>query len=61
MEATGVSLDEAEIVLDETNYNCKLAIFMIISKMDLNDAKRILHENKGYIRKALVAVNKTGG
>ena len=34
---------------------------MIISKMDLNDAKRILHENKGYIRKALVAVNKTGG
>ena len=56
MEATGVSLDEAEIVLDETNYNCKLAIFMIISKIKLNDAKRILHENNGYIRKALAAV-----
>ncbi len=56
MEATGVSLDEAENILDETNYNCKLAIFMIISKTNLSDAKRILHENNGYIRKALAAV-----
>lgn len=56
MEATGVSLEEAEIVLNETNYNCKLAIFMILSKSNLNDAKRILHENNGYIRKALEAI-----
>ena len=56
MEATGVSIEEAEIVLNETNYNCKLAIFMILSKTNLNDAKRILHENKSYIKKALKAV-----
>lgn len=56
VEATGVSQEEAEIILNETNYNCKLAIFMIISKSNLNDAKKILHENNGYIRKALEAV-----
>lgn len=56
MEATGVSIEEAENTLNETNYNCKLAIFMIISKLSLSDAERILHENDGYIRKALDAI-----
>ncbi len=53
VEATGVSVSEAEEVLKETNYNCKLAIFMIISKLNIDAAKRILDENKGYIREAL--------
>jgi len=53
MEATGISESEAEEVLKETNYNCKLAIFMIISKLNIDAAKRILDENKGYIREAL--------
>lgn len=56
IEATGVTLAEAESVLNETNYNCKLAIFMIISKLNLNDAQEILQENKGYIRKAIESV-----
>lgn len=55
-EATGISEEEAESVLNETNYNCKLAIFMKISDLNIEDAKRILEENKGYIRKALEAV-----
>lgn len=53
MEATGISVSVAEEVLKETNYNCKLAIFMIISKLNIDVAKRILDENKGYIREAL--------
>jgi len=53
VEATGISVSEAEEVLKETNYNCKLAIFMIISKLNIDEAKRILDENKGYIREAL--------
>ncbi len=53
VEATGISVSEAEEVLKETNYNCKLAIFMIISKLNIDAAKRILDENKGYIREAL--------
>lgn len=57
MEATGVSIEEAESKLNETSYNCKLAIFMIISKTNLSDAKRLLQENNGYIRKALEAIN----
>lgn len=57
MEATGVSIEEAEAILNETSYNCKLAIFMIISKTNLSDAKRLLQENNGYIRKALEAIN----
>ncbi len=55
MEATGISAEEAKDVLKETNYNCKLAIFMKISDLNMEDAKRILDENKGYIRKALEA------
>lgn len=58
IEATGVSIEEAEKILTTTNYNCKLAIFIIISKLDMIDAKKILDENKGYIRKALEAVQK---
>lgn len=56
MEAAGVPREEAEKVLKETNYNCKLAIFMLISNLNTEDAKRLLDENKGFIRKALEAV-----
>ena len=55
-EATGVDREEAEAVLEKTNYNVKLAIFMIISKLDKEEAKRILDSNNGYIAKALEEV-----
>lgn len=58
MEATGVSMEEAESVLQETNNNCKLAIFMIISKLDMETARDLLDKNKGYIRKAIEAIEK---
>ena len=58
VEATGVSIEEAEKILNETNYNCKLSIFVIISKLDMYSAKKILDESKGYIRRALGAIQK---
>lgn len=58
IDATGVSMEEAEKTLIETNYNCKLSIFIIISNLDMYSAKKILDENKGYLRRALEAVQK---
>ena len=49
-EATGLSIEESTKVLNETNFDVKLAIFMILSNLDKNEAK-------GYIAKALTLVN----
>lgn len=53
MEATGITKDEAKKILDESNNNCKLAIFKILSGLEILEAKKILDENNGFIRKAL--------
>lgn len=52
-EATEVEREVAEAILEEVNYDVKLAIFMIISKLNKEEAKNILLLNKGYIAKAL--------
>ncbi|MCR6514019.1 N-acetylmuramic acid 6-phosphate etherase [Clostridium sp. LY3-2] len=52
-EATGVTLKEAEEALKKTDFDVKLAIFMILSGLDLDKAKEKLDKNKGYIAKAL--------
>lgn len=57
-EATDCDLEKAVEVLEETSYNVKLSIFMILSKLDINEARKILDENKGYIAKALISINK---
>lgn len=56
-EATGVDTDTAAIYLKETNSNVKLAIFMILSKLDVKTAAEKLEENGGYIAKALANIN----
>ena len=56
-EATGLSIDESTKVLNETNFDVKLAIFMVLSNLDKNEAKSKLDEAKGYIAKALALVN----
>ncbi|MDB2105829.1 N-acetylmuramic acid 6-phosphate etherase [Clostridium paraputrificum] len=53
VEATGVSVDEATSMLDKTNFDVKLAIFMILSGLEMNEAIAKLEESKGYIAKAL--------
>ncbi|MBW9146653.1 N-acetylmuramic acid 6-phosphate etherase [Clostridium sp. CM028] len=52
-EATGVAIEEASEVLNKTDFDVKLSIFMILSKLNKEEAKIILDENKGYIAKAL--------
>ncbi|MGL6167486.1 MAG: N-acetylmuramic acid 6-phosphate etherase [Fusobacteriaceae bacterium] len=52
-EATGVDTETAAIYLKETNSNVKLAIFMILSKLNIEDAREKLEKNSGYIAKAL--------
>ncbi|MGL4687921.1 MAG: N-acetylmuramic acid 6-phosphate etherase [Fusobacteriaceae bacterium] len=52
-EATGATTDTAAIYLKETNSDVKLAIFMILSKLNYKDAKEKLEKNSGYIAKAL--------
>ncbi|MGL5378470.1 N-acetylmuramic acid 6-phosphate etherase [Clostridium sp.] len=52
-EATGVTTDVAAEKLDETGFDVKLAIFMILSKLNKEEAIVKLEENKGYIAEAL--------
>ncbi|MFR0019255.1 MAG: N-acetylmuramic acid 6-phosphate etherase [Paraclostridium sp.] len=52
-EATGVSFKEAENILNETEFDVKLSIFMILSNLEKEKAKVILEKNNGYIAKAL--------
>ena len=55
-EATGVERGQAEKTLKEANFDVKLAIFMILSGLNINDAKEKLSKNKGYIAKAMEIV-----
>ena len=53
MEATGVSREEAENKLNDTGFDVKLSIFIILSGLNKSEAKEILEKNNGYIAKAL--------
>lgn len=55
-QATGISREESEKVLKETEYDVKLAILMIESKLSKEDARKLLGVNHGYIRKALTNI-----
>ena len=52
-EATGIAIEEATEVLNKTDFDVKLAIFMILSKLNKEEARIILDQNKGYIATAL--------
>ena len=55
-EATGVDREVAEKVLKETNYDVKLSILIILTGLDINEAKEKLTQNKGYIAKAMETI-----
>lgn len=52
-EATDITIEEAEKVLKENDFDVKLSIFMILSNLKKDEAKKVLDENKGYIAKGL--------
>lgn len=53
--ATGEEESLIEKVLIETNYNVKLSILMIITKLKKDEAIKLLGENKGFVKKAIDA------
>ncbi|WP_175614610.1 N-acetylmuramic acid 6-phosphate etherase [Piscibacillus halophilus] len=52
-EATQVSYDEAEKVLQETDYKVKPAIVMILANVDYEQANLLLEQSKGFVREAI--------
>ncbi len=56
VEATSVDKAIATQFLEETSYDVKLAIFMIMSDLDKETAEKTLNKHKGHIRKALMAI-----
>lgn len=55
-EATGVEKSQAEEILSETNFDVKLAIFMILSGLNITQAKEKLSASKGYIARAMETI-----
>ena len=52
-EATGITRNISEDVLLKTNYDVKLAIFMIISGLEIEESRKKLEKHGGYIAKSL--------
>ena len=52
-EATGVSEEEAALVLKKCDYRPKLAIVMILCDIDVEDAKALLEKNDGKVSAAI--------
>lgn len=57
-KATGVTIEEAAEILNRTDFDVKLSIFMILSKLHKDEAKIKLDESKGYIAEALKQIKK---
>lgn len=57
-EATGADRSACEAALEEAEYNAKLAIFMILSKLSLGEARARLEAGGGYLADALEAARK---
>jgi N-acetylmuramic acid 6-phosphate etherase len=53
MEITKVPYEKAEEVLNETNHEVKPAIVMIEADVSVDEAKKAIEKNKGYVRKAI--------
>jgi N-acetylmuramic acid 6-phosphate etherase len=53
MEITNVSYEKAEEVLRQTNHEVKPAIVMIKAGVSVKEAKAVIDENNGYVRKAI--------
>lgn len=56
MEATGSSREEAEQVLSDTEFDIKLSILIILSKLSKEEARELLKKSEGYVAKALNSI-----
>lgn len=53
-EATGFTYEEAELALEETEYNVKQAIIMILTKTNAQEAAILLQKANGKVRLAII-------
>ena len=53
VEATCTTREEAEKVLQQTDYDVKPAILMILSGLDATTARARLDQHSGFLRAAL--------
>tara|TARA_Y100001956_G_C4129236_1_gene192442 strand:- start:2070 stop:2996 length:927 start_codon:yes stop_codon:yes gene_type:complete len=53
MQATDCDKDQATNTLEQTDYDVKLAILMILTDMDITSARQQLHHQDGFLRKAV--------
>jgi N-acetylmuramic acid 6-phosphate etherase len=53
MQATHCGQEEAESSLEKAQNSAKLAILMILTKLDVDSAKAMLDSSQGHLRKAL--------
>lgn len=58
MLATDASEETAAKVLEETNFDVKLSIFMIKSGLNKEEAQAILNKNNGFVQKSIEAAEK---
>lgn len=52
-EATSISYEQAENILEQTNYQVKLAIVMLLTNTTLDDAQTLLTQSEGHVRTAV--------
>ncbi|MEY9979298.1 N-acetylmuramic acid 6-phosphate etherase [Lysinibacillus sp. RC79] len=52
-EATNVSYEQAENILEQTNYQVKLAIVMLLTNTTLDNAQTLLTQSEGHVRTAV--------
>jgi len=53
MMVTGVDYEHAEKVLKQAGGHVKTALVMILARVDVNEARRRLQENDGFVRRAI--------
>ncbi len=57
-DATGVSYQEAESVLTQTDYKVKPAIIMLLMETTYEEAERLLAQSEGHVRTAMELKNR---
>ena len=57
-EVTSVSYNQAESVLEQTNFQVKLAIVMLLTNTTIEEATELLAQSEGHVRRA-VALKKS--
>jgi len=53
VEATGVTLEQARSILEQTGYDVKPAILMVLTGLDVEAARARLEAHQGFLRAAL--------